>query len=67
MPPLLRPTSPKLTADWRPGPRTPAWSELWRRLLAEAVQHSSAANEIIVDQEIPNQWESVEEVDTDVS
>ena len=40
MPPLRRPTFPKLTADWRPGPRTPAWSELWRCLLAEVVPNS---------------------------
>ena len=65
-PPRL-PNPPKITTRWVSGPRTHAWEELWRRLLAEAVQHSSAANEIIVDQEIPNQWESVEEVDTDVS
>ena len=67
MPPR-HPSKPlKLNADWRCGSRSPAWEELWHRLFAEAVRHPSAANEIIVNQAIPNQWESVEEVDTDAS
>jgi|TARA_Y100000310_G_scaffold112409_1_gene110892 hypothetical protein len=26
-----------MTAEWRSGPRTPAWDELWRRILADVL------------------------------
>jgi hypothetical protein len=34
--PRRRPSSPpKLNAQWRCAPRTPAWEELWRRILSD--------------------------------
>ena len=31
------PTVPELTAHWTAAPRNPAWDDLWRRILSEAV------------------------------
>lgn len=33
MPPRRPSTPPRLTADWRLGPRTAAWDALWERIL----------------------------------
>ncbi len=35
----LTPSSFTLSAEWRTGPRTRAWDELWRWLLAPAELH----------------------------
>ncbi len=37
MPRRSPPTPPKLNAQWRCAPRTPAWEELWRRILSDVL------------------------------
>ena len=65
MPPRRPPTSPNLTAQWRPGPRTPGWDELWRRILSDVLGHQTVPNDSIANREIPNYGTGVGEVDTD--
>ena len=64
-PPHCPPTSPKLTADWRPGPRTPGWDELWRRILSDVLGHQGAPDDLVANLETLNYGTGVDEVDTD--
>ena len=47
--------------EWATGPRTPAWEELWRRLLVEVLNHQSAANDSITNWETPDYGSGDEE------
>jgi len=46
---LRRPTEATLRAEWNSGERTPAWEELWRRILSIATEQEVVAEEDILD------------------